>query len=258
MSSRGNQVPLLFPTGVFPVSAYQRREYQGGSPGLLICSFFAGEPGNPIPNKAPFSTAFSASAFCSSVMRDSFLSMARKRRSSGSPVQQSDGPAASARCGRLTNATTIVIKNPEPGDSAHTAPLEEHQAEPPLLHVEVKENVHNFLRAHCKREPKYNFVNKLVEDLHLQESDPTRLKKLNAIMNALLQCRGIQNPSHAANLLKASIKEWDANRTLSFSTGKSIRGAANWGRLYYSARGPPRLVSSYGKRRKGCRLLLRT
>jgi hypothetical protein len=80
---------------------------------LFFCS--AGEPGNPIPNKAPLSTAFSASAFWCSLIRDNFLSMARKRRSSGSPVQQSDGPAASARCGRLETTIAIVIKIPEPG-----------------------------------------------------------------------------------------------------------------------------------------------
>ena len=98
-----------------------------------------------------------------------------------------------------------------PGPSSTGLGTAEQQAFHLLIRQEeVKKELLNFLRAHTKIEPKFNFVAQLADDLQIKNADLHKLSKLKEIMDTLREC-DIKSGSEAAKHLKASLSEWEKN-----------------------------------------------
>jgi hypothetical protein len=140
-------------------------------------------------------------------------------------VNQTPGPQAPPlpiESGTVPPANAVAFSEAGPSQVAPPGPSStglgpaEEQASLLIRQAEVKQELRYFLRAHTKIEPKFTFVDQVYRDLQISNSDPLRLSKMKAVMDALRQCEGIQNGSKAAKYLKASMKEWEQNGRLSW------------------------------------------
>ena len=75
--------------------------------------------------------------------------------------------------------------------------------------TEVREKLRDLLRSRTKIEPKFTYVNKLIDDLNINHSNFERLEKLSDAMKAYKDLVGLPNARTAGDKLKMTMKEWD-------------------------------------------------
>lgn len=79
------------------------------------------------------------------------------------------------------------------------------------LKITVNEELSSYLSQYTKIKPKYNFLTKVEEELQIKGSDVPRLNRIKNVISTLRQFQ-MKNGTEAARHLKASMKEWDADR----------------------------------------------
>ena len=101
---------------------------------------------------------------------------------------------------------------PSPQEVAHPAPNQEDVAELITKRKEAEEKLYQLLRMNSRIEPKFTFVMRAKDDLHIDTSDLERLTKLCEALEAYMGLDlSNSNGNEILKNIKATMRDWERN-----------------------------------------------